>query len=238
MLKINASEYIVPVLDIVPTEDRKGIKSLTFLGTGWFVSKGWLLTCSHVLSKARNIPCVAYKVVGDLQERTYDGLKDINIHPFADLALARVGEVAAEHYKTFSPDLDSKRLVGTDIVSYSYVEDVQEGFQAAATPRLFKGHIMRNSVDIVDNRIAYIEVSYPALSGMSGSPIIDATTTKVLGVLYQNFRSQILEDYIEVQETNVDQEDVVKSQALYKVIEYGKALNLIAYRDFILPVLD
>jgi hypothetical protein len=237
MLKINASEYIVPVLDVISTEDRKGIKSIKFLGTGCFISKGWLITCAHVLTKSQNIPCVAYKVIGDLKERTYDGLKDINYHPFADLALARVGEVASGHYKAFDPDLDSERLVGTDVVSYSYVEDAREGYQAAATPRFFKGHIMRASTDFDDDRIAYIEISYPALSGMSGSPIIDANTTKVIGVLYQNFRSQILEDYIEVEQSNKDGEVSVKEQALYRVVDYGKALDLIAYREFILPVL-
>jgi len=238
MIKINASEYIVPILDVIPTEDMKGIKTVQFLGTGCFITTGWLLTCSHVLKKVHHIPCAAYKVIGDPKERTFDGLKDIRFHPYADLALAKVGEIASKYYKTFTPDFESERLIGTDIVSYSYVEDVQAGYQAAATPRLFKGYIMRTSVDVDDKRIAYIEVSFPALSGMSGSPIIDIKTTRVIGMLYQNFRSQILEDYIEVQEPDFDREDHMKGQAIYKVVEYGKALDLAMYREFILPVLN
>ena len=237
MKLINASEYIVPIVDIVPTDNQKAIKSLEFLGSGFFISKGWLLTCRHVIDRAENTPCAVYRAVGDPNERTYDGLKGIEIHPFADIALARVGETASESYKHFEVDLESERIIGADIVNYSYVEDIREGYQAAATPRLFKGHIMRSSTEQADSRIKYLEVSFPALAGMSGSPIIDQNSVRVVGLLYQNFRSQILEDYLEVIEDREKETTVSSKQSLYKVVEYAKALDLAALRDFLEPAL-
>ena len=104
------------------------------------------------------------------------------------------------------------------------------------TPRFLKGFITRTSVELDDTRQSYLELSFPALSGMSGSPILD-NEASVIGIVYRNYRSQILEDYIEEHRISDDETTLKETHVSYKVAEYGQAVDLAKYKDFILPLL-
>jgi S1-C subfamily serine protease len=225
------TEFIVPILDCVLTEDRKGIKSASYLGTGFFISPGILMTCNHVVSSARNVLCAVYKSTSPT-ERTFDGLKEIKIHPDADIAIAKVGEIATSFYKPLQLNLSPDIYLGKDIYNYSYVNSPHADYKVGVTPRFHKGYITRTSVDDKNPKLAYIEVNFSALSGMSGSPILN-DQTEVIGMIYRNYRSQILEDYIEEHELSDDGTKLTEVHASYKVIEYGQAVDLAKYSDFI-----
>jgi S1-C subfamily serine protease len=141
MIISSISEYIVPILDVKPDSGKKGIQSATFLGTGFFISDGCLMTCRHVINQAQNVPCAVYKTVGSPNERTFDGLKDIRLHPYADIALAKVGDVASKFYKPLSINLKSEIVLGQDITNYSYVDNSHQAHKVALTPRLFRGYV-------------------------------------------------------------------------------------------------
>lgn len=226
----NAYEHIVPIVDVIAIDNNTKIKNLTFLGTGVFISKGCILTCRHVIESAKNIICSVYNIKN---QPVYDGLKNIKSHPTADLAIAEVGEKAKETYKPLKLDLESERWLGKDILNFSYVNDFHENYQVALTPRLFKGHIMRTSEERNDPKNSYIEINFPALKGMSGSPIIDANTSDVLGIVYQNFRTQILEDEWEDYALKDKESEITEKTTIYRVVDFAKAVNLSPYKDFI-----
>jgi hypothetical protein len=90
--------------------------------------------------------------------------------------------------------------------------------------------------ELDDARQAYLELSFPALSGMSGSPILD-NEAKVIGVVYRNYRSQILEDYLEEHRISDEETTLKETHVSYRVAEYGQAVDLAKYKDFFMPFL-
>lgn len=235
MVIFNAGESIVPILDITSTEDRKQVTDIRYLGTGCFITKKWLITCRHVLQDAKQIPCTTYRSI-DSSKRVYDGLKNIKYHPDADIALAEVGKVASEFYKPLKVGASSEIILGQDVTSYSYIVTPEENYKVALTPRLFKGYIMRTSCERQNPGRAYLEVNFPVLKGMSGSPLIN-DSVELIGVIYQNFRSQVLEDYIEEEYLLQNQQETKRVNKAYKIVEYGIAVDLSKYWDFISSVI-
>ena len=236
MIISSISEYIVPIVDVIPTPDSEGIQAATYLGTGFFISNKWLMTCRHVINKAKNFPCVVYKVVGNPDNSRIDGLKNIKLHPYADIAVAEVSDIASKFYKPLSTNFASELILGQDIINYSYVENPQPDYKVGLTPRVLKGYITRTSVEQNDPRLSYLEVSFPALSGMSGSPILD-NEANVIGIIYRNYRSQILEDYVEEHRIEYEKNTLKETHISYKVVDYGQAVDLAKYKDFIVPLL-
>lgn len=232
-----ASEHIVPILDVVPTTDRKGITHAAYLGTGVFVKPGCLLTCKHVLENAKNIRCVVSNVFAEPSERVIAGIGYIKTHKFADIAIANVKDDIAPKFKPLPIDFLTERYLGREVINFSYLEDYEQGYMVTTTPRLFKGYIMRTSVERRNKECAYVEVNFPALRGMSGSPILDNNEGKILGIIYENYRSQVLEDVDEEYELSNGVESLKETVTTFKVVEYGKAVDLSKYKSFFEAVL-
>ena len=235
MIFLNITDHVVPILDIATTEDRKSILSAKYLGTGFFVAKGVFMTCRHVVENAQNTPCAVLKPISS-EKQVVAQLRNIKYHPYADLALASIADVEDDAYKPLSVNLSNDLFLGQEIINYSYVENRRENYKVGVTPRLFKGYITRTSVDEKDDRLAYIEANFTALSGMSGSPILN-DQAEVIGMIYRNFRSQILEDYFEEYTVSSDGSKQTKTEKAYKVVDYAQAVDLAKYRDFISPFL-
>ena len=227
---ISAADHIVPLVDVVPTPDKGGIKSLKYMGTGVFVEPTKILTCAHVLRNIANTPCVVGKAFTD--KETYSGISNFKFHPKADLVIAEIKKDFAYDFSPLTIDFEGERYLGKDILNFSYTEGYREGYQLTLTPRLNKGHIMRTSRNDSDLGPFYIEINFAALRGMSGSPIIDADTAEVLGIISQNFRSQILDDYHEEYSVSDDNDTITETNKTFKVVDYAIAVDLQKYTDF------
>lgn len=224
---IDASEHYVPIIDIKTPDDGNNsyVDSSKFLGCGFFFKPGWVMTCKHVIESACNQPGVPFHKVG----------QDIPVvHLFVevicskktDLAIARIADESAKHFKCLELDTSSERILGTEIINFSFVEQPSLKHSINLVPRLFRGYIMRESLDPRFNNTRYLELNFPALLGMSGSPILNFETGKVLGVIYQNFRSQVMEDYHEVEELSDTAESIKETITSYKVVDFGMAIDL------------
>lgn len=236
MPMIEADKYIVPIVDIVPTPDLKRIESIQFLGTGFFISPQILMTCKHVITNAKNTVCVVSKhgtMIDKATSETFNGLVDVKTHPYADIALAKIGKEAVGSYLPLQVELSADLFAGKDVVNYSYTGYPYDFFSKLwLTPRFFKGYITRISVDHRDHRQAYIELNFPSLLGMSGSPILDNNGC-VIGVIYKNFRTQIAEDYIDEYSLTDGETKLTEARTTYKVIDYAQAVDLTKYPEFI-----
>lgn len=202
-------------------------KESGFLGTAFFYEPNKLITCKHVLASSKGEPCVMSRTSLSLLE-----LKDVCLHEYADLATAKLGDGCEEVFPTLQLDLQPERRVGTDVTNYGYIPEAASDERTAFTPRLQKGHIMRVFKDIGDRASSYLEISFPAVCGLSGSPIISEDSGKVLGVLSYNKRSQMLEDTYEETSVKEGTESRSETYKAYRVIEYGVAVDLCAHPEF------
>lgn len=224
-------KFVVPILDATITTEKGGITSARYLGTGFFISPEIIMTCGHVIANAQSTPCVAY-TTSLSEEPAYYQVRESKIHPYADLALAWVGKIAEDFQTPFLIDTSTEIIPGKDIYNYSYVENFNEGSMVSVTPRVFKGYITRQSVDHRDKRLAYIEVNFPAMRGMSGSPIFDEQM-RVLGVIYQNYRAELIEDYTEWYRISDGETTLAETTTVHKAYDFAKAVDLSKYYDFI-----
>ncbi len=235
---ILATEYIVPILDVIPTADKKGIESGRYIGNGVFISNNTLLTCKHVLKSAVNTLCIAGNLFKSSDELQFIGLGYTTEFKYADLATAKIRKDYANPFKAMEISYNEDIVLGQEIINYSYVQDYDPDFKISVVPRLNRGYIMRSSKFINLHTPQYLEINFPALRGMSGSPIIDFDSGKILGLIYENYRSEILEDQYHEYEISDNDEKISEKTKTYKVIEYAKAINLSKYEDFIRTSID
>lgn len=226
---IHGGDHIVPIIDAVPTTDKSGIESLKYIGTGVFISKDTFLTCTHVLSHAKSTPCVVSnplkpnsQIVGLKTEKTID-----------DLAVAKIREDYSGPFEPLEIEFDSEIILGQEIINYSYTASMLPDHKISCIPRLNRGHIMRCSRGEAPKEWYYLEINFPALRGMSGSPILDSNSGKILGLIYGNYRSQILEDLHQEYEISDDIESISEKTIIYKVVDYAMAIDFSKYKSFL-----
>ena len=173
-------------------------------------------------------------------------LGDTTEEEYADLVVAKVHIGIKEEpdyanpFKVMEISYNEDIILGQEIINYSYVRDYNpETILPHLIPRLNRGHIMR-SVKFTNSHTPqyFLEINFPALRGMSGSPIIDSDSFKILGLIYKNYRSEILEDQSHEYEISDNDEKISEKTKTYKVIEYAMAINLSKYEDFIRNATD
>ena len=191
-----------------------------FAGTAFFIAPELLVTCWH---------CVKERLPDDLgylalimQEPWYvDWLFNISQDKNgSDLATANIrGKPDFQFLLGTEPALQ-----GVDISTFGYpFSSVKLDESGSLRPtleiRLFKGYIMRTfffDYPPFGQTLSY-EISFPAPGGLSGAPIIELNTRRILGVVYGNNDVATTEHF-----TQVDEEGK-RTPEIQRVVSFGLA---------------
>lgn len=183
------SEQIVPILGCHPN-DR-----VTFLGTGSFIApSGLLLTAEHVIRDWSGP--MAVTVVSQIERRfpAFTVFSDRS----RDLALLRVEDYAAPLPLVLATPEDIKPNV--QVVSFEYGTTIVTGEYVTINPATRLGNVTR-TLNLVDRFGAAgedaLELSFPALRGASGAPVMSNVGFQLWGVVIANVAYHLLPTQIE-----------------------------------------
>jgi hypothetical protein len=154
-----------------------------FLGNGFFIAKnGLALTAAHCLPKPEDIPgkSVCAGLWDGKHIRAHNILSFIEIPGF-DIAIMKVDNIAPKHLELNFIPLYMGMDLATVGIPLSSITPEGIGFRALKGYVTFVGR--------------FVEVSFPAPRGMSGSPVF--YNGKVIGVISGNAKSEYLEDQLE-----------------------------------------
>jgi hypothetical protein len=181
------------------SEDRVHVA----LGTAFLVGKGLFMSARHVLGVLPDSGQeLAAILVEGTQVRGY-ALQTIYQDLVHDIAIA---------YAAQWPDMQSLAIASTDnltmninvlTVEYSATKSglaLSDGRTAMSiTPSFHKGYIVR----VYDSEFGHsgstkcMDLSYPALKGASGAPVIEESSGNILGMIVGNIEQQLMPAQIE-----------------------------------------
>lgn len=178
---------------IVPLFGMKN-EDLIFLGTAFFVGMhGLLATAAHVLGDF-----TSYKIGpmnGDV------GLFDavvVDQDDYRDLALLRVTNYVPK--RALWPAFDVPFYPNQPLMTFEYGTTEVIGERISLNPATRLGNMTRQFKMLEILRGAgelAMELSFPALRGASGAPVIKAGSSSVWGVIVANHSSELLPHQIE-----------------------------------------
>ena len=208
--------YLVLPLFIAVLKEGEIAEPLKYLGMAFFINKeGTIATCSHLISNADpNKSIIGIQMHND----KFFEVKNIKCHERYDFAIAETDIKD----NLVLPLIEKEHLrAGTDIVAYGVNTAGMDGQVLDLHPRFMKGYLVRvGEKPAVEHARSVCEVSFPSLSGFSGTPIVsDLPNQQIVGMLYGNYESTI-----ELHNTTEIEENGSKySEQIHRVLEFGLA---------------
>jgi len=220
---MNPLESIVPIVSL---NLKTGLE--TFLGTGFFLeSQKQIVTANHVISVTDSdigiflIPDIT-RILKVKVRRASEAL---------DLAILEVPEVNAD-ITPLKLTLDYEYKFNEHIVSVDYGTTEATGKVVTFNPATRLGNITRRldlSEMFDDAGKDMLEISFPALQGSSGAPILSNKNHEVLGMIVRNVQYNLIPTQIE---TVVNENNVVKEETKY-LMPLGLAVHAKHIKEFI-----
>jgi hypothetical protein len=218
-MPVYPEQTVVPIY--IARRDNPPIP-IQFAGTGFLIAPRLLVTCWHCVGA--DLP-TDQGYVGLFEDvvRHVEWLEDISRDVNgSDLATANV---RAEPGTRFQLARD-RALQGADVTAFGYPfsgqKEIKPGVTAAKVERrLFKGYVMRtfkHSSSSQPETLAY-ELSFPAPAGLSGAPVIELGTPRVIGVIFGNSDVATIEHFAQV-----DSEGN-RTPELQRIVSFGLAIH-------------
>jgi S1-C subfamily serine protease len=194
---------------ILPTERMKPAKTivpvvgldetLTFLGTGAFVGQQTLLvTCDHVVENWNKPFAIAILPEGHPGTCDIYQAKLVARNPNADLALLEVTGYSPKKVLELAQDDEIRSNHPIVCLEYSTTHARAEGLYFEPATRL--GNVTRRH-DLKDiygqAGEAMLELSFPALRGASGAPVLSNINHRLWGIVKGNVAHHLLPVQIE-----------------------------------------
>lgn len=199
------SDFVVPVVGL---HEDGGCGP--FLGTGIFVGeKATLVTCNHVLAGWPG----NYGIAIQAEER----LASANViirEPNTDLALLDVPDYRPPH--TVPTEEDENLTLNNLVVCFEYGTTITAGQAISFSPANRLGNVtrFRNLRDLfgeAGNQM--LELSFPALKGASGAPIMEwRPPFKLWGIVKANVSNELLPVQVE---TVVDEAEQLQEETKF-----------------------
>lgn len=217
-------EYVFPLYvgtDPATLEPGAPIKAVDskFLGNGFFVAKnGVALAAAHCLPRPADLPA-GETVLAALWDGTIVRAHQVvasTIIPNYDVAILKVRAAPVRHLPVAFTEL----TMGSDVSTVGIAQHSVWG--GGKEFRCLKGHVTFAA--------RFLELSFAAPRGMSGSPVFDGT--RVAAVLTGNARSETLDDIVEETTQVADGRTTITKIETKAVINYGLAEPLAKLRDW------
>lgn len=173
-----------------------------FLGTGFFVNaSGLFLTAKHVCKGVENESNAVMPAT--LTEKTpaqYE-ISNLRFSEEFDIALGEVHGVRdIEPFNIATENAPINFDILTAEFSGTYSQQIEDGSKALVLdPYYRKGQVLRYYVSTFpeSSPTACLELSFPALKGASGAPVIVENTGLVIGMIVGNIQRDLLPSQIE-----------------------------------------
>jgi hypothetical protein len=199
------SDFVVPIVGL---NDDSSCDP--FLGSGVFVGEQMILvTCNHVLeSWDKN-----YAIVIEAEEKLVSA-EILKKDPKTDLALLKVGEYNPPH--SLPLEDDENITLNNFVICFEYGTTITAGDKINFSPANRLGNVTRFR-DITDlyNKAGdqMLELSFPALKGASGAPIMEwRPPFKLWGIVKANISAELMPAQIE---TLVDEKGKVEEETKF-----------------------
>lgn len=186
MSEFEPTERVVPILGI---DDSGNVRD--FLGTGFFVHPGpVLITAEHVVRPWTDKFAITF--MSDLKHLV--PARVIRADRSRDLAVLEVPSRSIEN--AFDLAADDELKLNQLCVTLEYGQTRSEGRELRLSPACRVGNITRYlNLDGKYGRgvggQSALELSFPALRGASGSPVVSNQTFRVWGVVVANIAYQL-----------------------------------------------
>lgn len=211
---INCGDYLIPLL-IGKKINESNIKLDRYAGVAFFIGKnGLIATCKHIIEMLEDDEVLFAK---NLNDQSFHILENMKVHSNKDFAIAYLPNM--KNYKVFILN-DKKYHVGYDIQAFGFTHNHKQNDIVHIDGRFRKGYIVRISNSSLNNiSNSLMEISFPSEKGFSGTPIISTVDSSVVGMLYGNSESSILQHTIMEIEENGEK----FSEKVTKIVEFGLA---------------
>lgn len=210
---INYGDYLIPLL--IGKINGSNITLDRYAGVAFFIGKdGLIATCKHIIEMKEDNEVLFVK---NLNDESFDILQNIKVHPNKDFAIAYLPNI--KDYKVFALN-NKKYSIGYDIQAFGFTSNRKQDGIVHVDARFRKGYIVRISDLPLNNESnSLMEISFPSEKGFSGTPIISTADYSVVGMLYGNSESSILQHAI----TEIEDNGEKFSEKITKIVEFGLA---------------
>lgn len=234
------SQPLKAVFPIVIVTGKVPALSYSFLGTGFFIdSDGTFLTAKHVFGDINTLERPEYSAVMLNLSANEAIPKKISGQKFSeqfDIALGHVegvGEI--QPLNLASKNAPMNRDVLTTEFSGTRSEQIADETRALIfMPYFRKGHVICYYESTFPESIPTqcMDLSFPALKGASGAPVIVETDGCVIGMVVGNMERELLPAQLE----KVTDEDGKYTQEIRYFLPTGKAISWTHLTEFIKSV--
>ena len=233
------SKPLKAVFPIVSVTDKVPRLSYSFQGTGFFInSDGTFLTAKHVLGNINTAERGKYSAVMlDLSanEAIPKKISDLKFSEQFDIALGHVegvGEI--QPLNLAKENAPMNRDVLTVEFSGTHSEQIADEIRALIfTPYFRKGHVICYYKSTFPENIptTCIDLSFPALKGASGAPVIVEADGCVIGMVVGNVERELLPAQLEKVT-----EDGKYTEEIRYFLPTGKAISWAHLAEFVKSV--
>jgi hypothetical protein len=216
------SDFVVPLVGL---HEDGGCGP--FLGTAVFVGeKAILVTCDHVLNGWKGF----YGVAIEAENRLAKG-KVLLREPKVDLALLEVADYRPPHTLPLQEDKDI--TLNNLVLAFEYGTTITAGQRIGFSPATRLGNVtrFRDLSDIYrEAGEQMLELSFPALKGASGAPVMERSPPfKLWGIVKANVSHELLPVQVE---TIVDEKGRLEEQTKF-CLPQGLAIHVKHVRQLI-----
>jgi hypothetical protein len=218
--ELYVEDIIVPIY-ITPKKDET---KFAFLGTGFYIDKnGHLLTCRHVADNLDNSHRLFAYQIGKRKDLELTVLRKSTQY---DLALCKSSPPKIKERLWPWPIINEPFItIGDEIEVYGYWYEPLGPDEVPFRQRYMKGHI--TGVPIDPNYPDSFELSFPVLSGMSGSPLIHRAQVEdesekrvsIVGCAYGCRETEIVRHKVTIEENAKERIE----ERVSRIVELGLA---------------
>ena len=215
---------------------RKSPETYDFLGTGFFIrSDGLFLSARHVFQDCAVSEGDEFEGCMINHECTPYPICDLNFSQQFDVALGQMkGVIDIQPLTLANKDAAMNFDILTVEFSGTHPELLESGQKALVfNPYFRKGHVIcrYESTFPTSIRTVFMDLSFPALKGASGAPVIVERDSSVIGMVVGNTERELLPAQIE----RVTNEGSCIEEIKY-FLPTGKAMSWVHIADFVKSV--
>jgi V8-like Glu-specific endopeptidase len=224
-----------PLMAIFPIVAVKQGPTYSFLGTGFFVIKdGTFLTAKHVFTDNPLGAGEYYGIVFMHEEISVHHVSDVRFSESFDIAWgqAEIEEIVddIEYLELAEKDAPLNQDILTLEFSATRTVMSEAGIQVQLIASNHKGYVIRYSKSDYPEAIPAdaLDLSFPALKGSSGAPVINEKDGQVIGLIVANVERHLLPAQVETIDNGIEPKEEVRY-----FLPTGKAISWKHLREFV-----